>query len=208
MARYLPLLGQLDAWQAEAQAAHPGIIPCRGGCSACCHGPFDISIADADTVATAIAALPEEIRRPIVVRATAQLEHMRELAPALESPWDVSILGDEAFDELCDALADEPCPALDATGQCVIYESRPLVCRIMGLGLQSTAGGEIPNACPIQDDFPAYAALPAQRFDLPTWEEGEAAALTQAASDRLGDPTRTRFETTIAGAVLLGAPVP
>jgi len=205
MPRYLPLLQELDAWQAAAHTAHPGVIPCRPGCSACCHGPFDISIADADAVATAVAALPEAIRRPMIVRATAQLEQMRELAPTLDAPWDVSSLGDEAFDALCEALADEPCPALDSTGSCSIYEARPLVCRIMGLGLLSTGGGDIPNACPIQDEFPDYAALPSQLFDLPAWEEHEEQELREAATRRLGNPVRTRFETTVAGAIILAS---
>lgn len=205
MTRYLPLLEELDAWQDAARAAHPGVIPCRPGCSACCHGPFDISIADADVVAAAVAALPEAVRRPMIVLATAQLEQMREIVPALEAPWDVSSLGDEAFDDLCEALAEEPCPALDPSGSCTIYEARPLVCRIMGLGLQSSGGGEIPNACPIQDDFAEYASLPAQPFDLPAWEDREEEALREAATRRLGNPVRTRFETTVAGAMLLAS---
>lgn len=200
MTHYLPLLQDLDCWQAAARAEHPGVIPCGPGCSACCHGPFDISVADAALVAAAIRALPEATRRPIVVRATAQLEQMRSMAPDFDDPWDVAALGEEAFDTLCEALAEEPCPCLDDTGSCAIYEARPLVCRIMGLGLRTSAGGEIPNACPIQDDFPAYAALPAQPFDLAEWEAGEEPAIAAAAA-RLGLPPT--FETTVAGAALL-----
>jgi len=200
MTRYLPLLQALDGWHSTARAAHPGVIPCGPGCSACCHGPFDISIADAELVVEAIAGLPEASRRPIVVRATAQLEQMRSMAPDFDGPWDVAALGDEAFDALCEALAEEPCPCLDETGSCAIYESRPLVCRIMGLGLRNLAGDEIPNACPIQDEFPAYAALPAQPFDLAGWEAQEGPAMAASAA-RLGlTPT---FETTVAGAVVL-----
>lgn len=197
---YLPILRELDAWQAAARTAHPGVIPCGRGCSACCHGPFDISVADAAVVAAAIAALPEATRRPILVRAAAQLDQMQSLAPDFDHPWDVSTLGEEAFDALCEALADEPCPCLDDTGSCAIYAARPMVCRIMGLGLSSTAGGEIPNACPIQEDFPAYAALHAQPFDLTSWEAREADALATAARE-LGQAVG--FETTVAGAALL-----
>lgn len=208
MTRYLPLLEQLDAWHAAADRAHPGIIPCRTGCSACCHGPFDVSIADAHLVSQAIAALPEEVRLPIVVRATAQMEQVRELAPEFDSPWDVSTLTEDAFDAICEALAEEPCPALDSTGRCAIYSFRPLVCRIMGLGLLSSGGGEIPNACPIQEDFPDYATLPPQPFDLPAWEQAEAGALTAAAVERTGNPAAASFETTVAGAILMAAASP
>ncbi len=200
MTRYLPLLHDLDAWQAAARQVHPGVIPCAPGCSACCHGPFDISVADARLVAEAVAALPAEVRVPLVVRATAQLEQMRELAPGLDEPWDVARLPEDSFDALCEALAEDPCPALDTAGRCVIYEARPMVCRIMGLGLRTTEGGEIPNACPIQDEFPGYSALPAQSFDLAAWEVHEAACLADAAAAlRL----TSAYETTVAGAIVL-----
>jgi len=203
MTPYLPLLHELDAWQAAARAAHPGIIPCRAGCTACCHGPFDISVADAELVARAVAALPAAIRQPVQVRAAAQLESMRDLAPGFSEPWDLSPLPEETIDQLCDALAEEPCPCLDETGSCLIYDARPMVCRVMGLGLLTAEGGEIPNACPIQEEFPAYAALPPQPFDLAAWEEREAEALS-AAAERLG--LAQGFETTVAGAVRLGPP--
>jgi len=200
MTAYLPLLHELDAWQAAACAAHPGVIPCRPGCSACCHGPFDISVADAALVARAVAALPAAIRQPVLVRAAAQLERMRELAPEFAEPWDLSNLPERTVDDLCEALAAEPCPCLDNSGSCVIYDARPMVCRVMGLGLLTPEGGEIPNACPIQDDFPAYAALPPQPFDLAAWEEREAEAF-RAAAARLGQVPG--FETTVAGAAHL-----
>jgi Fe-S-cluster containining protein len=202
MTHYLPLLHELDAWQDTARQGHPGIIPCGPGCSACCHGPFDISVADARLVAEAIAALPAKVRVPLVVRATAQLEQLRELAPGLDEPWDVSRLSEETFDALCEALAEDPCPALDTAGRCVIYEARPLVCRIMGLGLRNPEGGEIPNACPIQDEFPGYSTLPTQPFDLAAWETREAASLTDAAEAMRLTPA---YETTVAGAIVLQA---
>lgn len=205
MTHYLPLLRELDAWQDLARQAHPGIIPCGPGCSACCHGPFDISVADARVVAEAVAALPAEVRVPLVVRATAQLEQMRELEPGLGEPWDVSRLAEESFDALCEALAEDPCPALDTAGRCVIYDARPMVCRIMGLGLRNTEGGEIPNACPIQDEFPGYSALPARSFDLAAWETREAVSLADAAESLRLTPA---FETTVAGAIVLPAAPP
>lgn len=44
-AAYAQLLARLDQWFAAGRAAG-GVVPCRGGCTACCHGPFDISVAD------------------------------------------------------------------------------------------------------------------------------------------------------------------
>src|SRR6185295_18897597 len=130
---YPVLLAGIDAWQAEAQARYPGVIPCRSGCSACCHGPFDISAADALLVRDAVRALPAELRFDLRRRAEAQIGAMRRLEPDLVAPWDITLLGEERFDELVEAFEEAPCPALDDLGACRIYERRPMICRLMGL---------------------------------------------------------------------------
>ncbi len=101
-----------------------------------------------------------------------QVEEMADLEPHWTAPWDVAELGEDRFDALCDAMADEPCPLLDRDGRCRIYEDRPLVCRVMGLPM-ATAHDTLDNACPIIDLHPAYAALVPQPFDLATFEQTE-----------------------------------
>ena len=204
-AAYRALLGRLTEWFEEARREHPGVIPCRPGCSACCHGPFDISVADVELLEAGVRALPEsewlEVRR----RAVALVERMEALEPGWSAPHAIADLGEERFDRLSETLAAEPCPLLDPDGGCRIYADRPLVCRLIGLGMQSRTGGVIDNACPIQDRFPGYAELPPVRFDLESFEEVERACLVQAAGRRFGRPGRWEFETTIAAA-LAGLP--
>ena len=52
-------LERLDRWFSDARERLPGVIPCGPGCSACCHGPFDISVADALLLREGLAELPE-----------------------------------------------------------------------------------------------------------------------------------------------------
>ncbi len=196
--RYRTLLTQLDRWSAEAQARHPGVIPCRAGCSACCHGPFDISVADTLLLRDAVAELPAPVQEAITTRATVLLGRMETIAPDWASPWDVRTLGEEGFDALSNALADVPCPLLDEEGRCRVYQSRPLVCRLIGLPMLTSQGEVIENACPIQDQFPAYAALDPQLFDLEALELLEAACVEEAAAAMGVD---AEFETTIAAVV-------
>ncbi len=198
---YRRLLSTLDQWFAKAQSRHPGVIPCRGGCSACCYGPFDISAADAELVTEAVRALPEDERREVGLRAREALARMQELAPRWEAPWDIAALGEDAFDRLAEAMAGAPCPLLDDSGRCRIYADRPLVCRMMGLGMR-TARGVIENACPIRQHFPAYAVLPPEPFDLDEFEAAEAPLLASAAERLFGDRTHANYETTIAGAIV------
>jgi Fe-S-cluster containining protein len=202
---YPALLTRLDAWHHGVRERFPGVVPCRAGCSACCHGPFDISVADALVVRDAVAALPETARKAVQERARTQVHRMADTGPSFQFPWDVSRLDEVRFDALVEAQADAPCPALGSTGECLIYESRPMVCRMMGLGMRTGNGAVLENACPIQKDFPAYRDLPPQAFDLEEWETEVSTALRFAAGRLFADEARSEYETTIAGAILLGA---
>ena len=58
------------------------------------------------------------------------------------------------------------------------------------------------NACPIQSEFPAYAALPPQPFDLDAFEETEQACLEEAGLRVVRTEDRAAgYETTIAMAL-------
>jgi hypothetical protein len=195
--RYRALLESLDAWTDDARARHPGVLPCRRGCTACCYGPFDISVADVLLLRDTVSALPADRREAIAERAAAAAIRQQRLAPDWGVPHDVRTLGEARFDALCDALAAEPCPCLE-DGACAVYEGRPAVCRLMGLGLEALDGRVLPNACPIQDEFPDYAALPAQPFDLAAFEATEEACLVEAGLALFGTASAAGYETTIA----------
>ena len=171
MTPYLDLLAQLDHWFQEGLAvAGPAVVPCTAGCTACCHGPFDISPADAALVAEGVRLLPPDQRDAMQAAARMQVARYAELFPEWVAPWDVSLLGEEQFDQLSEALAALPCPSLDERGACRIYHHRPATCRLMGLALVTPEGELLENACPIQGDFPAYEALPPTPFDLLRFE--------------------------------------
>ncbi|MEP6687129.1 MAG: YkgJ family cysteine cluster protein [Gemmatimonadales bacterium] len=199
---YRSLLTQLDAWFAAGRRTAGGVVPCRQGCTACCHGPFDISVADAELIGEALDRLPAAERARVTDRARTLLARMRDLEPEWSPPYPVEALGEDRFDRLTDSLAAEPCPLLDAAGRCAIYADRPLVCRMIGLGMRTAAGRAIENACPIQDQFPGYPSLPLVEFELEAFEEVELGRLRAAATRRFGDGERWAFETTIAAAIV------
>jgi Fe-S-cluster containining protein len=205
-ADYRRLLERLDAWFDAARATRPE-VPCGAGCSACCHGPFDISVADAELVVDAVRRLPPPARAAVTARASALAARFAAREPAWHEPWDVGDLGEDRFDALCDAHADAPCPLLDDAGRCRIHPDRPLVCRLLGLGMRTPAGRVLPNACPIQDRFPGYATLAPVPFALEAFEREEDAAMEAAAARLFGRPAAAAYETTITGAILaFGAP--
>jgi Fe-S-cluster containining protein len=203
---YPELLARLDAWQHDVRERFPGGVPCRSGCSACCRGPFDISAADVMVVRAGVASLPGEVRVAVEQQARIQVGRMARSEPDFAFPWDVSCMAESRFDALVHAQAGEPCPALDFGGRCLIYQWRPMVCRMMGLGMRTGSGSPLENGCPIRDDFPAYRDLPLQEFDLERWEQEERGALEAAGSELFPAAPNPEFETTVAGAILLGAP--
>ena len=195
---YREVLQQIDGWFAESAARAAGVIPCRSGCTACCHGPFDISVADALLVREAVAGLPGAEQEEIRARAGDLAGRMRTLEPGWNQAEGLRGISEESFDRLCDALAAEPCPLLNRDGSCRIYADRPLICRMIGLGMMTPSGRIIENGCPIAADFPAYAALAPQLFQLEDWEEVESACLEAASVELFATPAQSHFETTIA----------
>ena len=201
-AAYRRLLERLDRWMDAGRERHPGVVPCRAGCSACCRGPFDISVADVELLREALIRMEETERAEVERRAARLLHSMEARAPGWVSPHAIAELGDERFDRMAESLAMEPCPMLGDEGACRVYPDRPLVCRLIGLPMTTPAGRTIENACPIQERFPAYAALPAVPFDLEDFEVAEMECLQGAARRLLGDAARHDYETTIAAAVV------
>jgi Fe-S-cluster containining protein len=199
---YRDLLTRVDRWFHATVERHPGVVPCRSGCTACCHGPFDISAADTLLLREGLATLAPADRAAVAERGARLLGRMREIAPDWGPPWDLRILGEETFDRISEALADEPCPMLDRDGACLVYAFRPLVCRLMGLPMLTAEGELLENACPIQERFPDYLVLDPQLFDLDSLEAAEVACQEGAAGELLGNPTAADFETTIAACVV------
>jgi Fe-S-cluster containining protein len=191
-------LERLDRWFSDARERLPGVIPCAPGCSACCHGPFDISVADALLLREGLAELHQAEREEVRDRGRTLLTRMREQAPDWRPPWDIARLGEDRFDAITERLSGEPCPLLDAEGRCRTYAHRPLVCRLIGLPMMTAAGILLENACPIQDRFPVYASLDPQLFDLETLEAEETACCEGAAMALFDSPLHRGFETTIA----------
>ena len=195
MTRYADLLATLDAWFSRGrEAAGADVIPCRRACTACCHGVFDISPADAELVAAGVAALPEDQAAALRARAQQQSLRVGAALPEWGAPWDVDALPEATFDALSEQLADAACPALAEDGGCTIYDSRPATCRMTGLSMDGGAVGRLDNECPIQADHPTYAALAPVPFDLMAFEE-------QAAGHDETARSRGHCTTTVAGAI-------
>lgn len=195
---YRDLLGELDEWFARGVAdAGPGVVLCQRGCSACCLGPFDISPADAELVASAVDRLDPAIRSMVQLRAADQVAQYHELASSWSPPWDPGAIGDRKFDWICNRLAKARCPALGDNGACLIYEDRPATCRMIGLPMKTRENDLLENNCPIKQTSAVYAVLGPTIFDLHTFEE-------KAEDEDIAAMERGWRRTTVAGAIEQG----
>lgn len=145
-----------------------------------------------------MARLPAGTRNMVYRRAAAARDRQGREAPGWGAPWDVVTIGDGGLDALSDALAGDPCPALDpAEGSCLIHAARPATCRITGLAMRLTDGQLLENVCPIQEEHPDYAVLTATPFDLLRWEREAEGWDADAGAEGW-------VATTVAGALVAG----
>src|SRR5262245_21718987 len=114
----------IDEWFNRIREKHAGSMQCGKGCSACCHGLFDISLADAVEVARGFQKLPLDVQKEIYTRAA-------ELNGAIGSTLFAE--DDPQIHEIVEAAGSPRCPLLGDAGECQIYENRPLACRLEGV---------------------------------------------------------------------------
>jgi Fe-S-cluster containining protein len=105
---------------AMEEAARRGGVACRRGCCECCRGPFEITMLDA-------------LRLEAGLRELARTDGWR--AQRVKARAEACLAG-EAGSE------DRMCPALDPeTGECDLYEARPVTCRVFGPATRTVEGG-------------------------------------------------------------------
>jgi len=125
---YRKILDRADSFFDHVARRLPDQLECRRGCTMCCHGLFEIGTADVSLVADGIRSLDPAVRTEVVRRS-------RHLVDSLGQP-NLRDCSPEEKSTFFDRAESVPCPALDDTGSCLIYEHRPIVCRTFGLPLR------------------------------------------------------------------------
>lgn len=144
------LIQIVDSALAEVTRRSGEWLVCRPGCTQCCIGVFSINQLDALRLQRGLADLKK--RDP--QRAERVRERAREAVVRLSTdfPGDkvsgVLDEGEEAEERFSDFANGEPCPALDPeTGNCELYESRPMTCRVFGPPVRSEDGLGVCELC-------------------------------------------------------------
>ena len=140
LATYGQRLASIDQWFNACQEQFPEQIRCGQGCSGCCRGLFDITLLDAWYLKAGFDRLPEEMRKVPLTRAHGRLDELRRLWPDLGPPYVLNFRPDTAWGELMPDEDETPCPLLADDGRCLVYEHRPMTCRLHGLPLVDQSG--------------------------------------------------------------------
>lgn len=82
------------------------------------------------------------------------------------------------LDDLVTQFSGLPCPALDSDGRCLVYASRPITCRMMGLPVVSN--GLVHGACEVQTFVPIIQVSQALREEEDRLSEIEADFIEEA----------------------------
>jgi len=154
---YKRILEQADEFFSSVMRSQPQNLQCGRGCSLCCYGLFEIGSGDVPIIAEGLEKLHPMRRKRIVKRAveivaSSRHPNLRECSPIEK-------------EEFFDRTASTPCPNLNESGECMIYDSRPLVCRTFGLPLRD-GDDYLGDVCELNFTSAADAEKEAASWDL------------------------------------------
>jgi Fe-S-cluster containining protein len=138
--KYGELLARVDDWFAGCAGKHLSSITCRSGCSECCRALFDITLLDAFYLKSGFDGLDPVIKDAPLFKARERLVYLQELWPDLTEPYILNYRPEEEWEILMTEDDETPCPLLGKDGTCLVYDNRPMTCRLHGLPLVDISG--------------------------------------------------------------------
>jgi len=136
-------LREVDGWFVDCTARHPLQITCHSGCSSCCRGLFDITLLDALYLKRGFDRLDESLKNSIKNSTDERLKTLSQQFPLFVAPWILNQLPESEWDAIMPEEDEAPCPLLSKTGTCLVYEYRPMTCRLNGIPLIDVSGEEL-----------------------------------------------------------------
>ncbi|MBQ7456836.1 MAG: YkgJ family cysteine cluster protein [Desulfovibrio sp.] len=129
---YASLQAEADRLFQTVAKQHPDCVTCTEGCSDCCHALFDLSLVEAMAIQRAFTkAFDYGEQRSTILTNAAQID--RKLTKLKRNLFHMEKEG-TSQNQIMEQAAKErmPCPLL-SMGRCLLYESRPITCRLYGI---------------------------------------------------------------------------
>lgn len=141
LGRYRELLKEVDDWFTHCSLVSGYSMTCQRGCSACCRGVFDITLLDAFLLRSGFDRLPVSVQMVVRKRSMSQLETIRDsIWQDFSPPWLLNSYPEETWSAAMPDEDETPCSLLGDNGLCLVYDSRPMTCRLHGLPMIDTSG--------------------------------------------------------------------
>ncbi len=130
---YYEIVKLADSTYARVQDQFPKEVKCHDGCIACCHSPFDLSLIEAIAVQTAFKkkipygglrsaiATQASYAERVLIKEKKKYNRLHQ-----EGHSQASILAEAAKLQV-------RCPLLGVEDSCLLYDDRPITCRIYGI---------------------------------------------------------------------------
>lgn len=124
---YESLVAKADQIFSDVQREHGSCVRCDVQCADCCHSVFGLFLIESVYLNYYFSRLEEKIRQGAVARgdqADRELQELEKRMQALDDPEKIAV-----------AVAGEKirCPLLSDEEKCLLYERRPITCRVYGI---------------------------------------------------------------------------
>jgi hypothetical protein len=129
--RYLELVASADRMFEAVRHKHGHLIGCKPGCDDCCSVYYELSVIEAFVISGMFGqVVPRPAARRVLKRAESIEPAFRKAKESLQT-LPPEILGNDDLQEAAARIRVQ-CP-LNEEGGCVLYEYRPITCRLYGV---------------------------------------------------------------------------
>lgn len=182
-AKYERVQAEADALFDRIASQFPQCVTCCKGCSDCCHAVFDLSLVEAMRINQVfLKTFPYGPERSAIVERASEID--RKLTKAKRELYQAEKNGEKPEEIMRNAAKLRmPCPLLNADNECILYEARPITCRLYGV--PENIGGKS-HVCGFSK-FESGVAYPAVQL-------GKLQAKLEDLSREIGTLTGSRFE--------------
>lgn len=202
--QYRALLARVDTWFSRSAATAGSSVHCTAGCSDCCRGLFDITLLDAAYLNYGFrTTVAKPLHEKVLARCRRRLRQLRSRWPEFGRPFVLNYRPENDWEQLMPDDDESPCVLLGDDGRCLVYDHRPLTCRLHGLPLIALTGEVLHDEwCTLNFVGQNPLAMPLLREDFPAlfYEEGR---LGRSFSAQLTGTTFDELDTFIPTALLI-----
>jgi Fe-S-cluster containining protein len=140
---YEQLVTHIDQVFQQMKEQFSGCVTCHPGCADCCYALFDLTLIEAIYIHDKFFDLVDEHQQKQILEKAEKVD--RQIHVIKRKAFKAAQSGRDQNDIMLDIAREKiGCPLLNDENQCVLYEHRPITCRIYGL---PTAIGEKSHTC-------------------------------------------------------------